>query len=426
MTPTVSMPRFRVTVVVLGDLGRSPRMLYHARSLADSGAEVHLVGYGETELPPEVAGDPRIVVHVLAAPAGARRHALARPLFLAVAFWNAIRAAAALLATLSHTVEPHSEILVQNPPTIPALVVALAVARLRSARLVVDWHNLGWAMLALRLGPRHPLVRLVRALERALGRRADAHLCVSRALAAELVRWKVGQATVFRDRPGAGFAPLLPEERRKLLAELAQRLDLPGLDGDGADDRPALVVSPTSWTVDEDFDLIVEAAVQWDRRVGPARPRLDIVITGQGPLRADYERRFATLRLERVRIRTLWLPAGAYRRFLAAADVGLCLHRSASGLDLPMKVADLFGAGVPVVAFDYGPCLGELAREGDNALLFRSSEELVECLRRVLDGFPARAALLDRLRAGVARETEQRWADAWTAAARPVLVPDVA
>src|SRR5262249_56600655 len=176
-----------VAGVGAGGRGRSRGMLYQARGLADSGAEVHLVGYGETELPPEVAGDPRIVVHVLAAPAGARRHALAHPLFLAVAFWNAIRAAAALLATLSHTVEPHSDILVQNPPTIPALVVALAVARLRSARLVVDWHNLGWAMLALRLGPRHPLVHLLRAFERALGRRADAHLCVSPPLASLLL-----------------------------------------------------------------------------------------------------------------------------------------------------------------------------------------------------------------------------------------------
>jgi beta-1,4-mannosyltransferase len=420
------MPRFRVTVVVLGDLGRSPRMLYHARALADSGAEVDLVGYEETELPPEIVADRRITVHTLPAPAGARRHRLPRPLFLAVALRNATRGAAALLATLARTVESGSVILVQNPPAIPALAVALLVARIRRARVVVDWHNLGWAMLALRLGPRHPVVRLARAGERVLGRAADAHLCVSRALSAELARWGVGSATVFRDRPGSGFGPLPPEDRRRLLTEMEGRLGLSGFAGDGGDGRPALIVSPTSWTADEDFGLLMDAAVLWDERVGSTRPRLAIVVTGEGPYRADYERRFAALRLERVHLRTLWLPAAEYRRFLGAADLGLCLHRSASGLDLPMKVADLFGAGVPVVAFDYGPCLRELAREGDNALLFRTGAELVECLRRVFQGFPDDAALLDRLRAGVARETAERWTDAWAAAARPVLVPGMA
>lgn len=38
----------RVTIVVLGDIGRSPRMQYHALSLADMApdVEVAIVGYG--------------------------------------------------------------------------------------------------------------------------------------------------------------------------------------------------------------------------------------------------------------------------------------------------------------------------------------------------------------------------------------------
>ena len=35
-----------------------------------------------------------------------------------------------------------------------------------------------------------------------------------------------------------------------------------------------------------------------------------------------------------------------------------------------MKMADLFGAGVPVCALDYGACLAERVRHGDNGLLF--------------------------------------------------------
>lgn len=34
------------TVLVLGDIGRSPRMMYHAESLAKSGWDTYMVGYG--------------------------------------------------------------------------------------------------------------------------------------------------------------------------------------------------------------------------------------------------------------------------------------------------------------------------------------------------------------------------------------------
>lgn len=40
--------RLMVQVVVLGDIGRSPRMRYHAASLADSGCTVDLIGYKGT------------------------------------------------------------------------------------------------------------------------------------------------------------------------------------------------------------------------------------------------------------------------------------------------------------------------------------------------------------------------------------------
>ena len=43
----IKTPR-HVCIVVLGDIGRSPRMLYHAISLADEGFKVYIVGYKGT------------------------------------------------------------------------------------------------------------------------------------------------------------------------------------------------------------------------------------------------------------------------------------------------------------------------------------------------------------------------------------------
>ena len=57
----------RVAVVVIGDLGRSPRMLYHARALVVNGADVDLVGLRGAALPAALDRNPRVTVHTLSA-----------------------------------------------------------------------------------------------------------------------------------------------------------------------------------------------------------------------------------------------------------------------------------------------------------------------------------------------------------------------
>jgi beta-1,4-mannosyltransferase len=85
-----------------------------------------------------------------------------------------------------------------------------------------------------------------------------------------------------------------------------------------------------------------------------------------------------------------------------------------------MKLADLIGAGVPVLALNYGACLTEQVREGETGLLFESADQLASQLYELLNGFPA-APRLARLRDNVRRLRPMRWSEGWKAAAAPIF-----
>jgi beta-1,4-mannosyltransferase len=415
----------RVTIVVLGDLGNSPRMQYHALALATTLAEVDLIGYAGAPLPDRIAAHPHIRVHRLRAPARLGPQAPSA-LFVAHAAWRIavlwVRSLWLLIAARRPDI-----VLVQNPPAIPTLLVALAAARLRAAKMIIDWHNYGYAMLALRLGAGHLVVRAARRCERFAGRLADGHLCVSRAMQSELAgQWGI-HAVVCYDRPAETLGPTTPAARRDLFARLHEMLDR---EADpyrpDAADRPGLVVSPTSWTADEDFAVLLEALERWEQmssseHAGQRLPSLLVLITGQGPLRAAFDAAIQRRTFRRTAVRTLWVAPGDYPLLLGAADLGLCLHRSASGVDLPMKVADMFGAGLPVCALDYGSCLTEQVRHGENGLVFGDASQLAAQLCELFGGFPDHTPLLDRLRRNVLRPPRPLWSDEWTANALPLF-----
>ncbi|XP_039062822.1 UDP-glycosyltransferase TURAN-like [Hibiscus syriacus] len=106
---------------------------------------------------------------------------------------------------------------------------------------------------------------------------------------------------------------------------------------------------------------------------------------------------------------------------LGSADLGVCLHTSSSGLDLPMKVVDMFGCGLPVCAVSYS-CIEELVKVEKNGLLFSSSSELAEELLMLFRGFPAECDALNSLKNG-ALETcsSARWATEWEEHAKPLI-----
>jgi beta-1,4-mannosyltransferase len=405
----------RAIVLVLGDLGRSPRMINHAASLASHGWAVDLVGYAGAPLPAAVRDHAAIAIHTVSDPSETRARPSSRIPFLVGAGGRAGALGARLLRLLIAGLDRPDLILVQNPPGIPTLPLAWLAARLRSATLVIDWHNLTSAMLALRLGPGHRIVGLAASIERACGRRADHNLFVSEAMATHLRATSGIDGTVFRDRPPAAFRSLDGDARAAARATI---LADAGVAGDAYDWLIAL--SPTSWTADEDFDLLLDAVHRIETsttaRASEAR-RILVLATGRGALRDRFERVAATLPSRRVRLATAWYEANHYPTMVAAADVGLCLHRSSSGLDLPMKVMDFLGAGVPVCALDYGPCLAEAVQDGVTGATFTDATGLARLLERLATD----RTVVESLSPGAAAAGQLRWDEAWDRDVLPTL-----
>ena len=375
----------RVCVVVLGDLARSPRMLNHVASLLEAGDEVLLLGYGSSPSPP----DSRLVVRSLKPYPPLLQKTPKLISYALKTTWQAITLLLAL-PLLSHL----SHLLVQTPPGVPTLPVLWLYCWLKKTHLVVDFHNYSHTILAMATGPSHLLVAVTKVLEGWVGARASAAFCVTKAMADDLAKnWGI-KALVLHDRPPQQFQPLSPPARAEFLQRLSTNFpDLAPLTSSSS--TTALLVSSTSWTEDEDFGILLEALLIYEeRRATKVRslPHLVCVITGKGPQQQFYLEKIKKMSLKHVSFLTPWLEAADYPLMLASADLGVCLHTSSSGLDLPMKVVsnlvsifltiilqvvDMFGCELPVAAMSF-PALPELVIDGENGLVFKSSEQLAE------------------------------------------------
>lgn len=307
-------------------------LLWHAMS-TPAGATVSLVGYtGETCV--AVLEEHPSIRKCLISPPAVRKLKVPRSLFLLVAPFKVLQQILQLFWVLCVVVEAPDAILVQNPPAIPALLVVWVVRFLRGCPVVVDWHNLGYTVLAENsLGASHPIIPVARWYERVIGSRLDAHLCVTKSFQAWLAQEWAIEAAVLYDKPPAFFKQTTVEIRHDLFKRIGSAFsdveesvlgrpvgdretlftrELKGGKIELRDDRPALLISSTSWTPDEDFGLLLDALVALDRswsagEGGANPPHLLVVVTGKGPERAMYEERISRMLLQYVHIKTMWL-----------------------------------------------------------------------------------------------------------------------
>lgn len=168
-----------ICVVVLGDIGRSPRMQYHSLSLAEHGHKVDIVGYGDTQPLESLKAQPLLSYHYMTP----------YPIFpcprllnyILKTVWQAVTLLFVLLIIRRADV-----VLVQNPPAIPSLIVCWIYATIAKAKLIIDWHNYAHTRLAINVGSKNILVRITEKIESFIGRKAHNNFCVTNAMKDDL------------------------------------------------------------------------------------------------------------------------------------------------------------------------------------------------------------------------------------------------
>lgn len=106
-------------------------------------------------------------------------------------------------------------ILIQNPPSMPTLLLAQLLSIALNSRLVIDWHNFGYSILEMERPKGSGLVRFAERYEKLLGRKADVHLTVTKAMAQELEsNWRIeGKLLTLYDKAPKHFSILNSKQK---------------------------------------------------------------------------------------------------------------------------------------------------------------------------------------------------------------------
>lgn len=168
-------------VLIFSDIGRSPRMQYHALSLANNGLNVIIIGYLESQPLPDILENPNITITKLHPLVFNKAPQIIQ--YALKAIWQAI----SLLLTLFITGNC-DYLLCQNPPAIPTFPICSFYCLVSRTTFIIDWHNYAYSIMSFSLPPDHWLLKLSRWIEMTFGKASQHNLCVTYAMKEDLLQ----------------------------------------------------------------------------------------------------------------------------------------------------------------------------------------------------------------------------------------------
>uniref|UniRef100_A0A1I8BR53 Glyco_trans_4-like_N domain-containing protein n=1 Tax=Meloidogyne hapla TaxID=6305 RepID=A0A1I8BR53_MELHA len=317
------------TIVVVGDIGHSPRTCNHAYSLASHGLRTNIIGYLNSKPHPKIINHENIRISPISQPPSflLNNNQILRFLLLPLKLiWIFFILGIALLRNCKNVGKDKDNLLIlQNPPGIPTIFVCYIIAKIKGMFFLIDWHNYTFSMFG-----KNSISQLIAGFEGFCGSLSDLNLCVSNTMKDDLLkRWNIN-ARVLYDRPPSWFF---------------------------------------SWTPDEDFSILLDALNNYDEYSQTELPKLLVVITGKGPQKEFYLEKISVIPWQNVFILTEWLEAEDYP-----------------------KVVDMFGSKLPVLAKRF-PAIPELVKDEVNGILFDTAKDLELAIIRVSEKFPKNETL---------------------------------
>ena len=434
---------FNAAVLVVGDLNRSPRMLNHCLALTEAFPninEISLIGYNGGDIRSDIANNPKIKQYHIRKGINKFLSKLPRFLFILAALIKII------LQTLSLTwilfrIPKFKFLILQNPPGIPSMLICWIICRLRGAKFIIDWHNYGYTILKVNNRPNF-LVNLACKYEKYLGKKSDLNFCVSQAEKRDLKKEFNIDAICLPDRPVKGLFKFLNElEANDLYKnypnELYSLIDthLP----ENKYLKPIVMISSTSWTPDEDFSMLLDAFIKTEEMIKESIEdktqkniynitedkikKILFLITGRGPMRDKFMDKVSEANLKYFDVKSIWLESDDYPKLLSLVDLGISLHYSSSGIDLPMKVVDMFSGCLPVASVYY-ETINELVKENENGFLFKNSKDLGKILKNVIIELSAtgKCEKIIKFRENLHKELDKNdWVSQWKQRIPPAL-----
>lgn len=340
-------------VLVVGDAGRSQRMQYHVASLAQHYPKIDFIGNFETSCIKEIEDNENIKKINL----------------LQSATLNCFYLIYILTVVIKCKI-----LLVQNTPAIPSLLIPMLlypILRYKGTTVIIDWHNLSYTISSQKYGRYHIYTVILQFVEWMSTKVFPLHICVSETFRSWLQDNYNIRPLTFYDKP-YNCQQVDDDQKKKLLQNVLPYAN--------ENDRPRIIMTSTSWTADERFDILWNALGLLDKSFTDGNIHFYIIISGKGEMRKHYETLLDSKPFDHIQVLMFWIDHTLYSQLLSCVDFGICLHDSTSGLDLPMKIVDMLGCGIPVLAKAYSG-ISELINPGLNGKLFNTEFELYSLMK---------------------------------------------